>query len=302
MSQSNIEIPIINGYYRIFFPIDGGLMTPLPSDKLLKELVNFPKVEQGYPHPSDSFNIDFYRSRDRDPDLENQLILQDRNSAVLGSIYSTENNMLVLSGMERAIDRYCIEHDIDFLSVCYRLKVIEYCQQILPGTGANPDKNSKLITAFASLKPESKGSDCRTYDFNEARMKSGETRYFDRIESSVESRRRRLPELNAACNYIENIAKTPSFDDDLHQVILDDSILTNKNNERSKKQRTNNRKKLDYTRMTQCLFCNRFHLQKPKRVLSRFCDRIECKKKNRAWEESLRRKEIDIKNTPPFGF
>jgi hypothetical protein len=304
MSHSSIEIPIIDGYSRIFFPVDGGLLAPLPSDKLLKELVNFPKVKQGYPHPSDPFNVDCYRFRDRDHDLDNQLILQDRNNMVISSIYSCKHDILNLSVVERRINHYCNKYGIDFLSICYRLKVIDYCQKILPGTSANPEKSSKLITAFADMKIDFEDNGKRTYDFYDARNKSGVTKYFDKIDFSIESRKRRLPEFNDALNYIETIVEKPSFDDELHQIILEDTILINKNNERHKKQRTKNknREDLDYRRLTQCLFCNRFHLQEPKRVLSRFCDRPECKTRNKAWIASLERKGIDLKNVSPSGF
>jgi hypothetical protein len=60
----------------------------------------------------------------------------------------------------------------------------------------------------------------------------------------------------------------------------------------------------DYRILAQCLFCNRFRLCKPSRVITRSCDRNECKKKERAWRESLdpARKDIDIETVSPSGF
>jgi hypothetical protein len=304
MSRSEIEIPIIDGYSRIIFTIDDGLIAEIPSDKLLKELVNFPKVEQGFPHLSDPFNVNPYRFRDRDPDLENQLILRYRNNQVIGSIYSFDNQMLELSAVERATLQYCNRHGIDFFSAFYRFKVIDYCQKLLPENSANPDEISKIITAFTGLKPDFEDNNKRTYDFHEARRNSKCIQYFDRTDYSFQGRKRRFPSLDEACMYIENFTEKPSFDDDLHEVIYEQCILINKNNERAKKQRTKNRKSgdSDYRRLTQCIFCNRFHFQEPKRFLSKFCDRPECKKRNKAWLASLERLEISPKNVSLFGF
>ena len=63
----------------------------------------------------------------------------------------------------------------------------------------------------------------------------------------------------------------------------------------------------DYRILTQCLFCNRFHLQEPKPVLSRYCDkeiRPECHLRWKAWKQSLKtsRKEIDTETISPSGF
>jgi hypothetical protein len=60
----------------------------------------------------------------------------------------------------------------------------------------------------------------------------------------------------------------------------------------------------DYRILAQCLFCNRFRLCKPSRVITRSCDRNECKKKERAWRQSLdpERKDIDIETVSPSGF
>lgn len=60
----------------------------------------------------------------------------------------------------------------------------------------------------------------------------------------------------------------------------------------------------DYRILAQCLFCNRFRLCEPSRVITRSCDRYECEKKERAWLQSLKpeRKDIDIKTVSPSGF
>ncbi|MFM2303246.1 MAG: hypothetical protein RLZZ135_655 [Cyanobacteriota bacterium] len=78
MNHNETEISIIGGYERLEHTIDGGWMVQIPSQKLLEELIRFPKIDKRYPDPSDPFNVDYYRIRDRDEDLDNQLLLQGR--------------------------------------------------------------------------------------------------------------------------------------------------------------------------------------------------------------------------------
>jgi hypothetical protein len=60
----------------------------------------------------------------------------------------------------------------------------------------------------------------------------------------------------------------------------------------------------DHRILTQCLFCNRFHLQEPKRILSRYCGDPdgECGRSEKRWRDSLVRKGIDIETVSPSGF
>jgi hypothetical protein len=315
MNHNETEIPIIGGYDRLEYTIDGGWMVQIPSQKLLEELIRFPKIDKRYPDPSDPFNVDYYRIRDRDEDLDNQLLLQSRSNWIVSSI-SCE--LLSPSPLDRAIYSYCSKHNLCFESIYYRLNLIKYCQRILPGTGSNPDKNSKLITAFMGMKPEAKGKEHRTYDFSEPRLKSGEEKYFNKLESNFESRIRRFSEFAEAVDFLEILSTRPSFDDELHQIILDQAREINKNHEKRKQQRTDDRNSqstkdsnniaLDYRILTQCLFCNRFHLQEPKSKLSRYCDkgiRPECYVKNKAWLQSFKSgiaRNTDTKTISSSGF
>jgi hypothetical protein len=296
MSHSETEIPIISGYKRLEYVIDDGRTVKLPSHTLLQELVNFPKVDKRYPDPSDPFNVDYYRFRNREVDLDNQLILQERSNWIVYSLYQQSLN---LPPFEKALYFYCNRHNIDFESVLYRFKLISYCQKLLPGKSANPDKNSKLITAFSGMKPVPNNSNERIYDFEGSLKNSEYLKYLSKLDSSFESKRRRFSEFNDAYIYLENLARRPSFDDELHQIILEQGLLITQNNERQKKRRTKARNKkntgvdkdgmnLDYRILTQCLFCNRFHLQEPKSALSRYCLRPECILKNKAWLQSLK--------------
>jgi hypothetical protein len=318
MNHNETEIPIIGGYERLEYTVDGGWMVQIPSQKLLEELIRFPKIDNRYPDPSDPFNVDYYRIRDRDEDLNNQLLLQSRSNWIVSSI---SRELLSPSPLDRAIYSYCIKHDICFESVYYRLNLIKYCQKILPGAGTNPDKNSKLITAFAGVKPESRSKEYRTYDFNdftEAALRNGKGKYFDKLDSSFKTRIRRFSEFREAVKFLDVLSARPSFDDELHEIILDQSRELNKNHRKRKQQRTKDRKSqksqltkdsnntsLDYRILTQCLFCNRFHLQEPTPELSRSCNRDKCKLKKEAWWQSIKNGkgiDIDRDTISPSGF
>ena len=58
----------------------------------------------------------------------------------------------------------------------------------------------------------------------------------------------------------------------------------------------------DHRILSQCLFCNRFHLQEPTRILSRYCNQQECVRSEKRWRDSLGRNGIDIKIVSPSGF
>lgn len=54
--------------------------------------------------------------------------------------------------------------------------------------------------------------------------------------------------------------------------------------------------------LTQCLFCNRFHLQDPKPKLDRCCDRPKCTNKKDNWKQSYKNRVPGMTTVSPSGF
>jgi hypothetical protein len=70
MNHKETAITIIGGYEALEYTVDGGRKTQIPSQKLLEELILFPIIGKSYPDLYDPFNVDRYRIRDRDEDLD----------------------------------------------------------------------------------------------------------------------------------------------------------------------------------------------------------------------------------------
>ena len=314
MNHSETEIRVISGYYKLAFLID-GLAMQIPSQKLLEELIRFPQDVKYYPDPSDPFNVDHYRIRDRDEDLDNQLLLQSRSNWIVGQLAEQIHNP---SEFEKELFLWCDNLGVSSGTARYYLTIIKYCQKILPGASTNPERNSSLITTLIGLEPiESVDGEQQVYDFTVIRDRSGDTKYFDKTYLTIESRKRRFSEFREAIDWLGSLGKTTVFHNVMSKAIHDEAREINKNHEKKKKQRTDDRKSestkdsnntLDYRILTQCVFCNRFHLQEPKSKLSRYCDkeiRPRCYLKNKAWLQSLKTgigADIKTETISPSGF
>lgn len=314
MNHSETEIPIIGGYEGLRYTVDGDREVSIPSPILLQELIRFPRIEKRYPDPYDPFNVDYYRIRDREEDLENQLLLQSRSNWIINEI---DKSRYHLSDFEIKLYSCCDKYHFCFQSVYYRLKLMQYCRNILPGVHLDTStKNPALIRAFNRMKDTSDDSYSKRYDLTKPFVENNKelAAYQKRQVLFYETLRRRFSEYNEAFHYLDNLLSIPCIHEEIRDVIYEDLLIQNTNNERIRYQRTHSDKPTvesilipDSTNiLTQCLFCNRFKLQKPnQRGLKRYCvDRDECKKKDRAWRGSLVSRNISLANgdVSPSGF
>jgi hypothetical protein len=314
MNHNETEIPIIGGYEGLEYTIDGGRKAQIPSQKLLEELIRFPKIDKRYPDTSDPFNLDYYRIRDRDEDLNNQLLLQSRSNWIIGKI---DEQRFHPSEYEKAMFSFCDKYSLCAESIYYRLNLMKYCRNILPGGNVNPYKNSTLIRNFSRLDPIVNSLGDRSYDMEKTFSKDASINAYQKKQVLIwESIRRRFLEFNEAWSYMDYLSSSQLYHEHFLNIHHEDLLIQNRNNERTRKRRTkdrngvrknhnSNNQILDYRKtFSQCVFCNRFHLQEPARTLRRFCYRPECELKNKAWVESLTpsRKDIDITNVSPSGF
>jgi Domain of unknown function (DUF3854) len=312
MNHNETEIPIIGGYDRLEYTIDGGWMVQIPSQKLLEELIRFPKIDKRYPDPSDPFNVDYYRIRDRDEDLDNQLLLQSRSNWIIGKIDESRYHP---SEFESKLWSSCDKHHFCFQSVYYRLKLMQYCRNIMPGVYPDTSiKNPALIRAFDRMKDLSEDGYSKRYDLTKPLVNNlAVASYQKRSVLFYETLRRRFYEYNEAFQYMDWLISIPCIYEEMRDVIYEDMFIQNKKNENIRYQRHHgdkqsiNKKSTNNTDsqtadaekiLTQCVFCNRFQLQKPnQRGLKRYCiDRAECKKKDRAWRGSLISRNISLEN------
>jgi hypothetical protein len=313
MNHNETEIPIIDGYERLEYTVDGGRKAQIPSQKLLEELIRFPKIDKRYPDPSDPFNVDRYRIRDRDEDLDNQLLLQFRSNWLINEI---DKSRYSPSEYEKAIFSFCNEYSLCTESIYYRLKLMAYCRNILPSENVNPDKNSILIRKFSRLDPVANSLGDLTYDLEETLSQNTSVNAYQKKQVLLlESIRRRFSEFNEAWGYMNYLSSSSLYHKHFLNIHHKDLLIQNRSNERKRKRRNNDRKSQptkdsnnvipDYRILTQCLFCNRFHLQEPRPELSRYCQRSECDLKWKAWKQSLKNTksiDIDTSTISPSGF
>lgn len=318
MNYSETEIPIIGGYEGLRYTVDGGREVSIPSSILLQELIRFPRIEKRYPDPSDPFNVDRHRIRDSDEDLGNQLLLQSRSNWIIDEI---DKSRYHLSEFESKLYSCSEKYHLCFQSIYYRLKLIQYCRNILPGVYPDTStKNPALIRAFDRMKDPSVNSYSKRYDLTKPFVENNKelVAYQKRQVLFYEALKRRFSEYNEAFHYIDNLLSDPYIYEEIRDVIYQDIHIQNTRNESIRKQRSSNqiRKSKDeaidspipdsHRILTQCLFCNRFQLQEPnQRGLKRYCvNRDECKKKDRAWRGSLISRNISLANgdVSPSGF
>ena len=309
MNHSETEIEIIGGYEGLRYTVDGGREVSIPSPILLQELIRFPKIEKRYPDPYDPFNVDRYRIRDREPDLDNQLLLQIKSNWLINAIDRSRYNP---SDFEHKLLSCCEKYHICSQSVYYRLKLMQYCRNILPVVYLDTStKHPAMIRAFERMKDTTDDSYSKRYDLTQPFVENNEelAAYQKRQVKFYEALRRRFSEYNEAFNYLDNLLSNPSVHKEMYDVIYDDIRIQNSNNEKIRKQNSTNKNKDEnaidstmsdsHTILTQCLFCYRFQLQKPNQrgSFKRYCtNRPECKKKDRAWRGSLISRNISLYN------
>jgi hypothetical protein len=306
MNHNETEITIIGGYEALEYTIDGGRKAQIPSQKLLEELIRFPKIDKHYPDTSDPFNVDYYRIRDRDEDLDNQILLRSRSNWIVNEI---DKSRYHLSDFESKLYLCCNKHHFCFQSVYYRLKLMQYCRNILPGV--HPDtstKNPALIRAFEKRRDSS--SHLTIYNLTKPLVNNDAvTAYQRRSVLFYETLRRRFSEYNEAFQYMDWLISISCIYEEMRDIVYEDMWIHNKKNENIRYQRSHGDKQIANTEriLTQCVLCNRFQLQKPTQrgKFTRYCvDRAECKKKDRAWRGSLISRNISLENddVSPSGF
>jgi hypothetical protein len=246
-------------------------------------------------------------------DLDNQILLRFRSNWIVNEI---DKSRYHLSDFESKLYLCCNKHHFCFQSVYYRLKLMQYCRNILPGV--HPDtstKNPALIRAFDRMKDSSDDSYSNRHDLTKPLVENKKelAAYQKRQVLFYETLRRRFSEYNEAFDYMDILMSKPCIHQEMRDVIYKDIHVQNTNNERIRKE-TGLTKNKDANNsipdskkiLTQCMFCNRFQLQKPnQRGLKRYCaDRNECKKKDRAWRGSLISRNISLENddVSPSGF
>jgi hypothetical protein len=312
MNHSETEITIIGGYEMLEYTVDGGRKAQIPSQKLLEELIRFPKIDRRYPDPSDPFNVDYFRIRDRDEDLDNQLLfLQPRSNWIIDKIDKSRYHP---SEFESKLWLSCDKHHFCFQSVYYRLKLMQYCRNIMPGV--YPDTSIKNPALIRTIEKKHDSSNHLTiYDLTKPLVNNDAVAsYQKRSVLFDETLRRRFSEYNEAFQYIDWLISIPFIYEEMHGVAYEDMWSQNKKNENIRYQRSHcdkqsvNKKSTNTTDcqiadaekiLTQCVFCNRFQLQKPNQrgKFKRYClDRAECKKKDRAWRGSLISRNISLEN------
>lgn len=311
MNHSETEIEIIGGYEELRYTVDGGREVSIPSPILLQELIRFPKIEKRYPDPYDPFNVDRYRIRDREPDLDNQLLLQTRSNWIINEIYESRYH---LSDFEIKLSSCCEKHHICFQSVYYRLKLMDYCRNILSVVKIDPSiKNPALIRAFKKRLDSS--THLTKYDLTQPFVENNQelAAYQKRHVMFSEALRRRFSEFNEAFYYMDWLISLPYIYEQMRDVIHENTLIQNKKNESIRYQRSHNKQSVNKNStnntdsqitdadktLTQCLFCNRFQLQKPNQrgTFKRYCaNRPECQKKDRAWRGSLSSRNISPDN------
>lgn len=119
------QIPIIAGYKRNLYLTEGKDKRRIPSDDLLHQIVNFP-----LPQP-DPFNVDSYRIRDRDNDLDNQRLLQQHSNAIVDELLRRTNNPTEL---DFAHKKFCEQNYFDYPSLKYSLDLKEYLHLLFSQT------------------------------------------------------------------------------------------------------------------------------------------------------------------------
>jgi hypothetical protein len=332
MSHSHQKISIIAGYKRINYLV-GNYAVQIPSNKLLEELVNFPEVEQCYPHHSDPFNVEFYRIRDRDDDLDNQLLLQQFSNSLVDDLTQRVNEQ---SEINLANIKVCERNNIDYPTFKYCSDVLDYVRRILPGANPDQDAISQALTALPEFLK--KGS------MHDVVMGEKGRKYLEKGIATHQSFLRRFSDYRCAYHFINHVNSVATTDERSSAVIAETSQAI-KNNEKLKRVRTKKGQiRIEFTKysnaetfsleletsdnlvcilrdlasnssdyiavsmfkiLTQCLFCNRFHLQDPIPKISRYCDRDECNKKNKAWVQSHKTPlyaDIVAENISPSGF
>ena len=280
MNESETEIEIIQEGWTRVRVIVGDTIKLLPSDELLNRLIRFPKSV--YP---DYYNLEKFRIRPQVFYLKSQLILQERSNLIVEYILGCQ-----LTAYEMRIVKWCEEHGRNPTLVLFDMKLMLYCEQILPGLNPNPKKDRVIAAISRSVGID--GWTPKEKSFQD-KYKRVNWAYWDRRKRDEKSLMNRFLEYGQASGCVNSIVRKIGDE----SIYLDEYDRINKENDRYNRLRN---KPYKYSKkgdcrvftnnfriLTQCLFCYKFHLQDPKPPLSRHCESDKCKSQNYAWENSL---------------